>query len=210
MKEITVIHGFGKKHYDSAIYIDGILFSSNADFDNENGLLELVKKMVKNFSIKWTEFTAPQVFRLSSYYSPIPETLAAYEQAAVDIFKELTTFESIEEYIYYSGFMDERQIKFVVYTVYALSGGQEENFEEFYKIYQSTFPKVDSELEKQYAYLNYQYEQERYGDKEKQEVINQQLNEICNQLDNQFKKQLQFVWDHPKKLDKFKVLAIEN
>lgn len=117
----------------------------------------------------------------------------------------------MQDSIYYSYPIEEYKVKSIVSQVYMLSGGLEKNCKEFYeKIYQTMFPEVEGELEKEYAYSNGKYRQSRYESEDKKEKIYKQLVEVSEKLEERFKERLQFVWDYPKPLHPFKKLALKK
>lgn len=130
---IVVVSGFGEKHWETAIYINGELFAEGRDaLEDDHPATKLCKHLAGKAGYSWEERETHIWWRMSSY-SDIPGTLAEYDAATVQAYKEDYEQQylefSRESYIPSSQEEENRH----AYHAYALSGGDETQFKPWYE-----------------------------------------------------------------------------
>jgi hypothetical protein len=205
MNDIKIVSGFGDKHWGTAIYVDDKLFSDDSydsDYpDEDSSVMKLLKKLVKDYKINWSEITTHPCYRLSFYYSEVPKTWKKYEDIIMQFYNAHQTYASVEEFVpnHYFPQYDDNE-KHAVFKVFELNGGT--NFEQFYTQYLEQFSSIfEHPTCKQYNLSKISLENKKNpttNEKHDSDNLYKELKEVWN-------KRLEAVWNAPKEYEPYKV-----
>lgn len=202
MKEIKIIEGFGIKHWGTAVYIDDKLFGekdySSESFDEDSLTMQLIRRMAEEYNIEIKELVTHPSFRLSSYYSDIPETFEEYEQTIFEFYDTYQTFESIKEFLSMWTPMDEEAEKRMLSMAFEINGGID--FDTFYPTY---LEKVGSIFESQ-EWKNYSILTNHPSKRDTQEA-----RDAYTKVSQSMEDRLEWIWNAPKEVEPYKKQWLE-
>jgi hypothetical protein len=129
---IILLQGFGEKHWETGIYLNGNLFEGGRDdFEEDEPSTKLCRFLAKEAGYSWEEHTTHIWWRLSSY-SDIPGTLAEYDEQTVQAYRNA----SVDDYaagLEQLFIPDKRDEEYrMMYRAFALSGGDDVQFDTWY------------------------------------------------------------------------------
>lgn len=133
MEKITLVSGFGSKHWETAIYLDGKLladgWSGSLEDSEQAPMKALVEALAKELGASIEERCAPVSFR-SSFYAKAPERLEDLDRLAAEYFAS-ENFDSWSERCCWEYLSTEKQEERVLHAIYECSGGDAEHFEKW-------------------------------------------------------------------------------
>lgn len=135
---LVIVHGFGDKDWDTAVYVDGNLVGQSREgFDDDQVSTNLSKHLAQKMGLAWEE-RITHIWWRRSFHSQAPatlaeydkETLAGYQTAKADDFAQFI----VDRVHIPRKTEDER---YVAVFGYELSGGDSEQFNAWYETWRS-------------------------------------------------------------------------
>jgi hypothetical protein len=131
---IVVVSGFGAKAWETAYYVNGKLFAADRETpEDAKALRKLCKKLAKDLGYTWAERFTHIWWRLDSYVDVMPKTLAVYDRETVKAYERYSE-EDLQDRAVFISLRPADEMS-AVSEVYELSGGLEDEFEDWYRAY---------------------------------------------------------------------------
>jgi hypothetical protein len=135
---LVIVHGFGDKYWDTAVYVDGtIVGQSREGFDDDQVSTNLSKHLAQKMGLAWEE-RATHIWWRRSFHSQAPATLAEYDAKTVEGYQTADEDDFVEFVV--NRIQVPRRAedeRYIAVLSYELSGGDCEQFDVWYETWLS-------------------------------------------------------------------------